>query len=106
MQEELKSKAFKKADKRILIHHIPLFGQCKELWAPLLNKADFDVALNGHTHRYAHHAVGTKNNAYPILVGGGKSLSTATVMIIEKHKGELRIKVLNTKGEVLFDITA
>ena len=106
LQEELKSKAFKKADKRILIHHIPLFGQCKELWAPLLNKADFDVALNGHTHRYAHHAVGTKNNAYPILVGGGKSLSTATVMIIEKHKGELRIKVLNTKGEVLFDITA
>ena len=106
LQEELKSKAFKKADKRILIHHIPLFGQCKELWAHLLNKADFDVALNGHTHRYAHHAVGTKDNAYPILVGGGKSLSTATVMIIEKHKGELRIKVLNTKGEVLFDITA
>ena len=106
LQEELKSKAFKKADKRILIHHIPLFGECKELWAPLLNKASFDVALNGHTHRYAHHAVGAKDNAYPILVGGGKSLSTATVMIIEKHKGELRIKVLNTKGEVLFDITA
>ena len=106
LQEELKSKAFKKADKRILIHHIPLFGQCKELWAPLLNKASLDIALNGHTHRYAHHAVGAKDNAYPILVGGGKTPTTATVMILEKRKGEIRVKVLNTKGEILFDITA
>ena len=106
LQEELKSKTFKKADKRILIHHIPLFGQCKELWAPLLNKGTFDIALNGHTHKYAYHAVGPKDNAYPILVGGGKSPSTATVMILEKRKGELRIKMLNTKGETLFDITA
>lgn len=104
LQSELTSKAFKKASKRILIHHIPLFGQCKELWAPLLGKASFDIALNGHTHKYAHHPVGTKDNAYPILVGGGKSLNTATVMLLEKRKGELRIKVLNTKGETLFDI--
>lgn len=104
LQSELTSKAFKKASKRILIHHIPLFGQCKELWAPLLGKASFDIALNGHTHKYAHHPVGTKGNAYPILVGGGKSLNTATVMLLEKRKGELRIKVLNTKGETLFDI--
>lgn len=104
LQSELTSKAFKKASKRILIHHIPLFGQCKELWAPLLGKASFDIALNGHTHKYAHHPVGTKGNAYPILVGGGKSLNTATVMLLEKRKGELRIKVLNTKGETLYDI--
>ena len=105
LQSELKSKAFKNADKRILIHHIPLFGQCKKLWTPLLNKASFDIVLNGHTHKYAHHPVGAKDNAYPILVGGGKSPNTATVMILEKRKGELRIKVLNTKGEILFDIT-
>lgn len=105
LHKELKSKAFKRADKRILIHHIPLFGECKELWSPLLNKASIDIALNGHTHRVAHHEKGAKDNDYPILVGGGKQVKTATVMILEKKKGELRIKVINAEGTVLHDIT-
>lgn len=105
LSKELKSKAFKRADKRILIHHIPLFGECKGLWNPLLNKASIDIALNGHTHRVAYHEKGAKDNNYPILVGGGKQVKTATVMILEKKKGELRIKVINAKGTVLHDIT-
>jgi len=32
-------------------------------------------------------------------------MDSATVMVIEKKKGELRIKVLNTKGEILLNIT-
>ena len=32
-------------------------------------------------------------------------MDSATVMILEKKKDELRIKVLNVKGEVLLDIT-
>ena len=106
LHKELNSKVFKRADKRILVHHIPLFGECKELWSPLLNKASIDVALNGHTHRVAHHEKGAKENNYPILVGGGKQVKTATVMILEKKKGELRIRVINADGTVLHDITA
>lgn len=30
----------------------------------------------------------------------------ATVMILEKKKEELRVRVLNAKGETLLDITA
>lgn len=107
LQEELSSKAFKKADKRILIHHIPLYGcdnLCKDLWEPLMKKAPFHVAINAHTHQFAHHPKGSLGNNYPVIIGGGNSLKNATVMILEKKKGELRIKVLDAEGKVLLDI--
>ena len=107
LQQELKSKAFKKADKRILIHHIPLYGSsnlCTDLWTPLLGKAPFNISLNAHNHKFAHHPKGSLGNNYPVIIGGGNRLENATVMILEKKKGELRIKVLDTEGKVLLNI--
>ena len=107
LQQELKSKAFKKADKRILIHHIPLYGSsnlCTDLWTPLLGKAPFNISLNAHNHKFAHHPKGSLGNNYPVIIGGGNRLENATVMILEKKKGELRIKVLDAEGKVLLDI--
>lgn len=107
LQKELKSKEFKKADKRILIHHIPLYGcdnLCWDLWEPLLRKAPFHVSISAHTHKFAYHPKGTLKNNYPVVIGGGNRVENATVMILEKKKGELRIKVLNAEGKVLLDI--
>ena len=107
LQEELASKAFKKADKRILIHHIPLYGcdnLCKDLWEPLMKKAPFHVAINAHTHQFAHHPKGSLGNNYPVIIGGGNRVENATVMTLEKKKGELRIKVFDTEGKVLLEI--
>ena len=107
LQEELQSKAFKKADKRILIHHIPLYGcdnLCWNLWEPLLRKAPFQVSINAHTHRFAYHPKGSLKNNYPVVIGGGNKVENATVMILEKKKDELRIKVLDATGKVLLDI--
>ena len=107
LQKELASKAFKKADKRILIHHIPLYGcenLCWDQWEPLLRKAPFHVSISAHTHKFAHHPKGSLGNHYPVIIGGGNRVENATVMILEKKKGELRIKVLNTEGNVLLDI--
>ena len=107
LEKELASKAFKKADKRILIHHIPLYGchnLCKDLWEPLLRKAPFHVSINAHTHKFAHHPKGTLENNYPVVIGGGNNAGNATVMILEKKRGELRIKVLDAEGKVLLDI--
>ena len=104
LQEELASKAFKKADKRILIHHIPFYGcdnLCKDLWEPLMKKAPFHVAINAHTHRFAYHPKGSLGNNYPAIIGGGNRLENATVIILEKKKGELSIKVLDTEGKTL-----
>ena len=108
LKEELKSKEFKKADKRILIHHIPLYGcdnLCWDLWEPLLRKAPFHVSINAHTHKFAYHPKGTLKNNYPVVIGGGNRVENATVMILEKKKEELRIKVLNADGKELLNIT-
>jgi endonuclease/exonuclease/phosphatase family metal-dependent hydrolase len=107
LQQELASKTFKKADKRILIHHIPLYGchnLCKELWEPLMKKAPFHVAINAHTHKFAHHPKSFLGNNFPVIIGGGNKIDNATVMILEKKKGVLRIKVMDAKGNVLLDI--
>lgn len=110
LKKELSAKQFKKAKKRILIHHIPLYGNCEEnlcagLWTKLLEKAPFHISLNAHTHEYAYHPKGELGNNYPVIIGGGYKLDSATVMILEKKKDELKIKVLNAKGEVLLDMT-
>lgn len=109
LKKELAGKAFKKAEKRILIHHIPLYGNdgtnlCAELWNPLLKKAAFEVSLNAHTHRFAYHPKGTVGNNYPVIIGGGYGLKNATVMVLEKQKDVLRIKVLDATGQVLLDL--
>lgn len=109
MKKEFASKAFKKAKKRVLIHHIPLYGYdenlCNDLWKPILGKAPFDICLNAHTHQYAYHPVGSLDCKYPVIIGGGNQLKNATVTIIEKDDDELKIKVLNAKGETLLEIT-
>lgn len=108
LKHELSSKPFKKAGKRVLLHHIPLYGYdknlCADLWKPLLVKAPFDVSINAHTHRYAYHPKGTQGNNFPVIIGGGYQMDGATVMILEKRKGVLRIRVLNTEGKTLLDI--
>lgn len=109
LKKELSSKDFKKAKKRILIHHIPLYGNyeknlCADLWTGLLGKAPFHVSLNAHTHHYAYHPKGELGNNYPVIIGGGYKMDSATVMILEKKKNELRIRVLDVEGKTLLDI--
>lgn len=109
LKKELKSRAFKKAAKRVLIHHIPLYGNdgpnlCADLWLPLLEKAPFNVCLNAHTHKYAYHPTGELGNNYPVVNGGGPQKDSATVMIITKRGKEMRVKVINAAGQTLLDI--
>ena len=112
ISEELKSKDFRKAGKKVLIHHAPVYGldvdytdynPCLELWNPILEKAPFDVALNAHTHRFAFHPRGTRGNNYPVVVGGGPNIDRSTVMILTRKGKSLKIKVLNATGKTIFE---
>lgn len=108
LAKELGSSEFRSAERRILIHHIPIYGMlgrnlCELLWRPLLDGAEFDVALNAHTHRFAYHRVGSSENSYPVIVGGGRSMNDGTVMILRKAGSDLTVKVLNAHGETLLD---
>lgn len=112
LKEELSSKSFKQAAKRVLIHHIPVYGKdvdsynpCLELWGGLLAKAPFDVCINAHTHRFAYYPKGaTNNNNFPIVVGGGYRMDGATVMVLQKKGKELTLRALNAKGETLQEL--
>lgn len=111
LQKELVSKAFKKASRHILIHHIPLWFErpdnesgdlsvaCRKLWLPYLQKAGFDVSVNAHTHQFATYAKGELGNPYPVVVGGGPSVKSATMMILQKQGKKLTLRVLNAQGE-------
>ncbi|WP_430974624.1 metallophosphoesterase [Sunxiuqinia rutila] len=110
LRHETKSKAFKKAAKRVLIHHIPLYGMdekyylpCAELWSETLNKGRFAVAINGHTHSSAYHEAESLGNDYPVVIGGGYSANNATVMVLSKTGNSLHLKMIGYDGAVLGD---
>ena len=110
LQRELRSKAFRQSGKKVLVHHIPLWGNetdytpCRELWGGLLKKGPVDISLNAHTHIYAFHPAGSLGNPFPVVVGGGYELDKATVMVLTRKGDTLRLKVLNTKGQVLQEL--
>lgn len=112
LKEELASKSFKQATKRVLIHHVPIYGKdvdrynpCLELWGGLLAKAPFNVCINAHTHRHAYYPKGAaNNNNFPVVVGGGYRMDGATVMVLQKKGKEMTLRVLNAKGETLQDL--
>lgn len=110
LKKELNSNVFKEAAKRILIHHIPVFGNtdryqpCRELWEDLVGKAPFQVAIHAHTHRFAYHPA-DKEHSFPVVIGGGYSLKDATVMVLEKRGNKMTLTVKNTEGKEWLKLT-
>ncbi len=107
LQKEISSDEFKNAAYRVLVHHIPLHNFdgsgispfSRDLWAALLNDADIDIAINGHTHKYTYVPAGTDDNNYPVLIGGGSK--NGTVMFLSASEDKLTIETRNTQGEIL-----
>lgn len=102
LQKELKSREFKKAEKRVLIHHIPIYGlregaynPCFDEWGDILQKAPFDICLNAHQHRFNYHPKGKFGNNYPVVVGGGNRPEGATLMIMKKQGKNMTLRVLD-----------
>lgn len=111
LKKEIKSNEFRKAKKRVLIHHIPIYGEhldeyrpCKDLWEPILSKAKFNISLNAHTHRFEYIPIGKDKNIYPIVIGGGSNEKSATVSVLQKKKDKMTLTTFNTQGEILLNI--
>ena len=104
LRDEMASKAFRKAKRRVLIHHIPIYGMgdgynpCRTEWGGLLAKAPFDICLNAHTHRFNLLPAGEDGNPFPVVVGGGPRLDEAVVMVLEKKGDTLTLRVYDTAG--------
>ena len=111
LKNEISGKAFKKAKRHILLHHIPIYGDtdnynpCLELWSPILEKTPFDVAINAHMHRFSYLPVKSPaGNKFPVVTGGGYSLKDATVMVLQKKGNDMSLNVLNAKGNAILEL--
>lgn len=110
LKAEVTGKDFRQASRRVIIHHIPVYGNtdeynpCRELWGGILSKAPFDISLNAHTHEFNYLPKGKDGNNYPVVIGGGYNPNEATVMVLQKKKKEMTLKVLNTKGETILNL--
>lgn len=110
LEKERKNKDFVKASKRVLIHHIPIYGlrkdsysPCTKLWSDELNQSKISLALNGHTHRFAYHKANKEKHRYPIVIGGGYKNTDATVMVLSKKGDVLNLRVIAYNGQILLN---
>lgn len=105
LQKELRSRDFRKADHRILLSHIPVFGNVDdyhpslELWSPLLKDAPFDLAVGAHTHEMKYYPEGVDGCRYPVFIGGAPTVDGGCVCVISQRGDQLEVKVLTGKPE-------
>ncbi len=105
LKKEINSLEFRSAKKRVLLHHIPIYGLGEndynpslDEWGEILKDAPFDVSLHGHTHRFMYHPAGSIGNNFPVVIGGGNRPESATVTILEKKGDNMMLRVLNVDG--------
>lgn len=105
LHRELASDEFKRAARRVLVHHIPVYGNtdryrpCTPLWSPILADAPFDIDLTAHTHRYRLHPAGTVDaNPFPVMVGGGPDPKEATMAILRKRGDSMTLETVDING--------
>ncbi|WP_199119130.1 FN3 domain-containing metallophosphoesterase family protein [Pedobacter sp. ASV28] len=106
LQQEIESKAFKKATFKIVMMHIPprysgdAHGpkHCTEVFEPLLNKGKVDLVLSGHTHQYKVHLPEKGLNNYLLFIGGGPRDGTRTLTKVVVNGRELLVKMIKDDG--------
>jgi len=106
LQQEIESKAFKKATFKIVMMHIPprysgdAHGpkHCTEVFEPLLNKGKVDLVLSGHTHQYKIHLPEKGLNNYLLFIGGGPRDGTRTLTKVVVNGRELLVKMIKDDG--------
>lgn len=118
---EIENPEFKKAAFRVVLIHIPPFHgngwhgekHCAKLFNPLFNKGKVDLAISGHTHKYATHDADRATHYYPMVIGGGWGSGpepakggTRTIIKVEVTEKQLSMRMYIDNGNVVgsFDI--
>lgn len=105
LQQEMRQRAFRRAARRVLLCHIPLWGNsdayqpCPALWGDVLRRARFDVELSAHTHQFAYYPKDSIGNPFPVCIGGGPG--AVTYMLLQKRGRQLSLTVKDLQGRVL-----
>jgi acid phosphatase type 7 len=106
LEQQLKSKAYKKAMYKVVMMHIPPFYtedahgtlHCRELFSPLFDKYKIDLLICGHTHTYGVHPPVAGKHHYPIIIGGGPTAGKRTLIKVQANQQELKVRMLKDDG--------
>lgn len=112
LKQLVKTAEFKKATYRIVISHFPMEIESDEYkqavghglydlqqkCLPILNRANIDLMVSGHTHQFAFHESSAEGCRFPVLVGSNESAAR-----IHLRDGKIHIKAVDQKGNVLLD---
>ena len=104
------SPEYKEARYHIVISHFPMVmnekSKQENMWygwqdainkfLPILNEADVDLLVSGHTHQYEYYPAGSKDANFPVLVQGFSS-----AVRLDLKEGNIQCKVINQDNEVL-----
>jgi hypothetical protein len=110
LAREVASPAFKQARFRVLVAHMPFFGNqrthvdghgpadCRERWGAILNRSGLDLHIAGHTHRadWVEPAAGA--NTFPVSVGGGSARGSNTLTRVNVSPDALEVVVTTDAG--------
>ncbi|MBR5139381.1 MAG: metallophosphoesterase [Alistipes sp.] len=104
LKQTIQCEEFRSAPVKIVLLHIPFekgegwYGnnELKRLLLPLLNEADVDLMISGHTHRYSYREVGSCDNNFPILVNANNDKVNVKV-----NKSQIDCEVVDATGKVL-----
>jgi predicted phosphodiesterase len=107
LERQLASRAAQYAPWRVVFMHCaPYHGgnshdadEMQRLFHPLFEKYKVDVVFSGHTHQWGVHPA-CEQHKYPIIVGGGRDLTT-TVIRLQADMKELKTEIVGYDGGVL-----
>lgn len=88
---------------RVLLMHAPNWGWTDNQgarWTEVANRGKFDLAISGHTHRFAHTLPGQKENQYHQLVIGPENLAR-----VDASEKELKVVVTARDGHQVQSFT-
>jgi acid phosphatase type 7 len=102
LRREVGSEAYRKAAFRIVLVHMPLFGQGygvdenSRLWGPILDKSGVDLLLAGHYHRLLKVEPTPERNDFPVLAAPQDAVVIASV-----SEARIEIKIVNSNGDLI-----
>lgn len=108
LKKIVETEDFKKSPFKIVVNHIPAFHSDdwhgtlhnRQVFHPILQKAEIDAVISGHTHRYGFYDKDEEHN-YPIFIGGGPKKGNRTIIEVKANLEYLSIKMIRDDGSIV-----
>jgi predicted phosphodiesterase len=88
---------------RVLLMHNPNWGWVDKRnarWTELANQSGIDLAISGHTHRFAHWKPGQRGNRYHQLIIGPEDVAR-----VDASETQLKVQVIGKDGAMVTSFT-